>query len=244
MVAGVISSATSRAIYEDALRAYSDQEHPCHGFRELQHGVPDESWQLPEPFNGASARAGIVFLGLNPSYSAAEAVPRLGTSFNDWDHFYRHRLDGDPSKWPLLYRRYQTVGQIAVGDQFLLGRDALVLEIVRFRSEKHEGMTSVVLEHELRITAQLLAEVAPAVIVSVGSDALWELRRLFPQLKLDLPENYGMLDVEGNTFQVDSTSAGSSLRIVASSHLTGAFGMTHARVAAIGQAVGHALGSW
>ena len=90
----------------------------------------------------------------------------------------------------------------------------------------------------------MFAEVAPAVIVRVGSDALWELRRLFPQLKLDIP---GELSDAGCRKQHTSRSTqhlrGASLRIVASSHLTGAFGMWH-KIAAIGQAVGHALGSW
>jgi len=124
-MASVISEQTSRAVYDDALLAYADPAHPCHVFRTLQRDVPDAEWQLPEPFNGASATAGIVFMGLNPSYDPGEPVPRIGTSFEDWDTFYRHRLDGEPSLWPLLYRRYQQIGQIAVGDGFRLGRDAL-----------------------------------------------------------------------------------------------------------------------
>src|SRR5918911_117325 len=143
---GTISEQTSRAVYDDALRAYADPGHPCHAFRTLQPEVPDAEWQLPEPFNGASADAGIVFLGLNPSYDPREPVPRIGTPFEAWDAFYRHRLDGDPASWPLLYQRYQQLGQLATGPDFHLGRDALVLEVVRFRSARSAGVDEAVLE--------------------------------------------------------------------------------------------------
>ena len=46
-----ISLATSRAIYDDALRAFTDAQHPCHRFRTLQPEINEAEWQLPEPFN-------------------------------------------------------------------------------------------------------------------------------------------------------------------------------------------------
>ena len=148
------------------MEAYCNPEHPCHMFPTLQHGVADENWQLPEPFNGASATAGIVFVGLNPSYNPCERVPRIGASFEEWDSFYRYRFDSDPAQWARLYRRYQQLGQIAVGPAFRLGRDALVLEVVRFRSEKGEGVKGVkaaaVLAHARELTVQLLRDVGPA----------------------------------------------------------------------------------
>ncbi len=83
-MAGTISQEASKAVYADALLAYNDPGHPCHRFQTLQHGVDDRAWQLPEPFNGTSAAAGIVFLGLNPSYNPAERIvvcPHLSGSF-------------------------------------------------------------------------------------------------------------------------------------------------------------------
>ena len=56
-------------------------------FRKPQHDVPDNLWQLPEPFTGASARSGLVLLGLNPSYDPSEDVPTIGTLFDAWDQF-------------------------------------------------------------------------------------------------------------------------------------------------------------
>ena len=94
-----ISRDSSLAIFDDALAAYSAPDHPCHVFRSLQTGVTDSEWQLPEPFNGRSARAGLVFLGLNPSYDPSEPVPRVNATFDEWDAFYRRRFDGPKSIW-------------------------------------------------------------------------------------------------------------------------------------------------
>jgi hypothetical protein len=149
--ARTVSMGLSRAIYEDAIRAFEDAAHPCHAFRRLQDGVPDDRWQMPEPFNGRTADAGIVFLGLNPSYDPREAVPTIGSSFEEWDCSHRARFDSAEPGWHKLYRRYQAVGEMAVGSEFRLGRDAVVLEAIHFRSAAGQGCNDRrVLEHELR----------------------------------------------------------------------------------------------
>src|SRR5438445_13114673 len=103
--------------------AYGDEGHPCHQFVHLQKGVAPERWQLPEPFNGWSANAGLVFMALNPSYDPSEDVPRLGASFEEWDRYYRGRFDASSWSPGTLYGRYQQLGVIAQGDDFRLGRD-------------------------------------------------------------------------------------------------------------------------
>jgi len=45
----MVSLELSRAIYDDARRAYEDIGHPCHAFRYRQGGVDDDRWQLPQP---------------------------------------------------------------------------------------------------------------------------------------------------------------------------------------------------
>jgi len=239
-VAGTISQETSHAVYDDARRAYSDPDHPCHLFRTLQRKVPDAAWQLPEPFNGAAAAAGIVFLGLNPSYNPDEDVPTIVTPFEEWDAFYRHRLDGDPARWPLLYRRFQQLGQVAVGHDFRLGRDGLVLEIVRFRSAKGEGITEAVLAQERPLTRRLLRDVLPQVIVANGGAVLWELRRVFPALAEKVPADYRMREVTGQIFQVPWGDAAGQVRIVICPHLSGSFGLSQATLTALAEAVGRA----
>ena len=51
-----VSDEVARAVFDDAHRAYAEPSHPCHQFRNLQHGVPDDRWQLPEPFDGRTAK--------------------------------------------------------------------------------------------------------------------------------------------------------------------------------------------
>lgn len=112
---GSVSIDTSRAIYEDALRAYSDSQHPCYKFRFLQPELAQAEWQLPEPFNGHSADRGIVFLGLNPKVADAKQCLASARRLRSGMRFYRHRFDNEPSNWALLYRHYQALGEIAVG---------------------------------------------------------------------------------------------------------------------------------
>src|SRR5438270_12220715 len=85
---GAVSRETSKAIYEDALRAHDDPDHPCHRFVALQRDVPAGwIWQLPIPFMGRGASAGIVFLGVNPSYGPPEDDPRWGCDFETFDRY-------------------------------------------------------------------------------------------------------------------------------------------------------------
>jgi hypothetical protein len=214
----------SRVIYDDAIRAFEDAAHPCHAFRRLQDGVPDDRWQMPEPFNGRTADAGIVFLGLNPSYDPREAVPTIGSSFAEWDGYYRARFDSREPRWHKLYRRYQAVGEMAVGAEFRLGGDAVVLEAIRFRSASGKGCNDPgVVEHELPITGRLLAELAPQVVVANGGDALWALQVLFPALQRQLPlEGTRVLAAEHRRFDIETPWGRAA--VVPTRHLSAAFG--------------------
>jgi hypothetical protein len=240
-MAGTISLTTSRAIYDDALLAYVDERHPCHKFRSLQPCTHQADWQLPEPFNGKSANAGIVFLGLNPSYGGTEWVPPIGTDFEEWDTFYRRRFGGDSSKWARLYQRYQQLGELALGPNFRLGRDAIVLEVVRFRSARGAGVDSQVLDQERPLTRRLLQDVEPLVIVSTGSWVLWELRSLFPTLADQVPVIYRMRDLQGQIFEVVWPDRGGTVRILVSPHPTGAYGFSRSALASLGDRLRTAL---
>ncbi len=155
-----ISHAASRAIYEDALQAHEDASHPCHRFVELQHGVDADRWQMPIPFMGSTAALSLVFLGLNPGYDPNENSPRWGISFEQWDRFWRTAFDQAPATWPRLYRWYQRIGQRALGDDFRLGRDALVLEVIHYRSWRSEGCDEAdVMRHEMPVTLPLLDQI-------------------------------------------------------------------------------------
>lgn len=232
----------SRAIYDDAKRAYEDIGHPCHGFRYRQDRVPDDRWQLPEPFNGRSADAGIVFLGLNPSYDPREPVPTIGSSFGEWDGYYRARFDSPVPGWHKLYRRYQAVGELAVGSEFRLGRDAMVLEAIRFRSAAGQGCAdNAVLDHELPLTERLLSELAPRVVVANGGDALWATQTLWPALQWELPAGTRLLTVEHRRFEIDAPWG--RVSVIPTRHLSAAFGFRLTMLPALAEAVAHALGN-
>src|ERR1041384_6152591 len=190
---GAICRSMSSAIFDDAVRAHDDPSHPCHIFVELQHNVDPGRWQMPTPFIGAGAARGLVFLGLNPSYDPNEESPRWGVGFEDWDGFWRQGFASRKPVWPRLYQWYQRIGERAFGDEFKLGRDALVLEVIRYRSERSEGCDEAeVLEHEMPVTLRLLNEVKPAVILCSGSKVLWRMRERLPGLAAALPVDYRM----------------------------------------------------
>jgi hypothetical protein len=235
-----ISRELSRAIYEDAVSAYHDTGHPCHTFRSLQPGVPDEDWQLPEPFNGAAARAGIVFLGLNPSYDPNEAVPRIGAQFDEWDRFYRTRFETAVDRWHKLYRRYQRVGELATSSDFRLGADAVVLELIRYRSAGGAGCKDrAVLNHELPITSRLLEELAPRVVVANGGAALWAVQQLWPALQQQIPVGTGLLEIEFRRFTVDMPWG--RISVVPTRHLSAAFGFRLSLLEALAASVACSL---
>ena len=218
-----VSLATSRAIYDDAREAYSVEEHPCHLFRWLQTGVPDADWQLPEPFNGRSANAGVIFLGLNPSYDPNEGVPRIASTFAEWDMYYRARFDSPSEGWHKLYRRYQRVGELATSDAFRLGIDAVVLEVIRFRSAGGAGCKDPsVLRHEVPMTGRLLEELAPRVVIANGSGALWGVQTLWPEIQNALPLGTPLHIVEHKTFHVETPWG--RVGIVPTRHLSASFG--------------------
>ncbi len=61
-----VSSATSRAIYDDTQTAYRDPPDPCHVFAYLQAvagHLDDQEWGLPIPFLETGANQGLVFVG-------------------------------------------------------------------------------------------------------------------------------------------------------------------------------------
>lgn len=236
----MVSRATTAEIFEDAVRTYDDGDHPCHVFRSLQPEIPDEAWQLPEPFNGHSANAGIVFLGLNPSYDPGEDVPRIGCAFDAWDRYYRARLDSPSQTWHKLYKRCQRVGELAVGPTFRLGIDGMVIEVIRFRSAQGAGChDAAVLAHELPITRNLLAELAPRVVVANGADALGALQALWSSLQKMIPAGTPLLTVEHARVVVDLPWG--AVTIIPARHLSAAFGYRSEMLGVVGELVRRSL---
>ncbi len=245
-----VSMTSSRAIYDDAMAAYHGPSHPCHIFTKLQpvyHPGDDPTWILPVPFLGATANKGLVFLGLNPSYdnSPRDTDPRLGASFEVWDRWARDYFETEPQSWARLYRLYQAIGEAAFDADFRLGRDAMVLECVRYRSVAGAGtkgaLAGAVWKSELPMTRQLLNEIAPRVVVTMGRDALWAVGQLFSDLEPAVPIRYSLRDLELRP--LTATIGDQRATVVASRHLTGVWGAAEPRVAALADAVRAAYGS-
>jgi hypothetical protein len=220
-----ISRKMSKAIFEDALVAYRNVEHPCHQFVGLQHGVAPDRWQLPVPFMGHSAGRGVVFLGLNPSWNELEPSPRWGVEFDEFDRFWREAFDSIEPAWPSLYRWYQRIGERALGDDFSLGRDGLVLEVIRYRSAQSAGCRDpAVLAHELPTTRALLEEATPRAILCCGGDSFWYLREMLPDLARQPRSDLAITKIQGMVFSCDTPWG--RIGVVASAHITSARGLT------------------
>jgi hypothetical protein len=207
VMSGTVSSETCHAVFKDALQANDDDTHKCHYFIKLQrdrNGIPTWRWQLPVPFMGRTASAGIAFLGCNPNYGyeGDEPDPRIGCDFEEYDAFWRRYFDDRaPDAWPGLYKLYQRIGEIAM-PAFRLGEDALVLEAVQYRcSHSSDCWRPGVWEHEKVMTTAILKDVAPRVIFCCGRDALWCVRDILPDLWSQLPDPFRIGDVEGHVFQ-------------------------------------------
>lgn len=231
-----VSQQTSRLIFDDAIEAYRNPDHPCHRFVELQVGISPDQWQLPEPFNGRSCNSGLVFLGLNPSFGANEDVPRIGSSFEDWDRFYRARFDGLPPEMYFLYKRYQTLGEYAAGPTFQLGIDAIVLEVVRFKSWNGSGINDPgVLDHERTLLEQLLADISPRVIVCQTNQAGNQLAALSPEFRTPWIKAPTLKALEGTVIPADF--AWGRTFVAPSRHFNAARGMSNEDRQRIAEAV-------
>ncbi|MHB1640336.1 MAG: hypothetical protein ACYCUD_10955 [Candidatus Dormibacteria bacterium] len=239
---GRVTMATSRAIYDDAQIAYRDGTHPCHVFADLQPEagpLDNQEWMLPIPFLGASANQTLVFLGLNPSYLKSDSDPRLGSSFEEWDRWARTYFQTTPRPWAELYERYQRVGESAFGPSFELGRDAIVLECIRFRSAAGQGTTGresiPAWEHEMRFTKQLIDDIQPSVIVTIGTAPFGAMHGIFPALE---PHVTGAFRLRSYEFQAFTTEAASGpLVVIPSRHLTGVWGNPTVPISRLGTAI-------
>jgi hypothetical protein len=236
-----VSDEIARAVFDDAYRAYVEPSHPCHQFRKLQHGVPDEKWQLPEPYDGRTANAGLVFLGHNPSYDPDEDVPTIATGYEEWRSFFQARFDVPEERWHKLYRRYQRIGAVAAGSDFHLGVGGLVLEIVRFRSEGGEGCDDpAVLLHEWPLTLAMLREIQPTAIVANGRPAFDGLCANAPGLA-SWAAGRTLEALEGKWVRTSVVGLDGPVAVIPTRHLSAAIGVSDASVARVADAAHQAL---
>jgi len=157
-------------------------EPPCHEFRNLQHGVPTTGGSCRSRSTDARRAQAWSSLDITQLQSAGSR-PTIATDYEDWLSFCEARFDAPEDQWDMLYRKYQRIGVTAVGSEFHLGADGLVLEIIRFRSEGGEGCDDpAVLAHEWPLTLAMLRDIQPRAIVANGRPALDALCASAPEL--------------------------------------------------------------
>ncbi len=172
------------------------------------------SHQVPEPWNGDLAHAGIVFVSSNPSINAVERYPTSSWSNPLIIDFFQHRFGGGLEPWtahtlrPLLRDGTHAPGwvrfwaAVRARSSELLGRSAVpgsdyaITEIVHCKSDSELGVSAA--EEfcaDLYLRRVIAASSAPVLVV-MGDVAGRQIRRVFK-----LPADgrlHGPLEVGGS----------------------------------------------
>ncbi|MGD0042015.1 MAG: hypothetical protein ABSE84_16685 [Isosphaeraceae bacterium] len=225
-----VSAGTVRWLFDDANAAFHQLDHPCHGLSKTQGAIPWDEWQLPVPFLGREMRRGLVFLGFNPSYGGKPEIdsPRGGTEFDAYYNYWASVFDGSSVEGRArLYGRYLDLGRSALGSNFALGVDALVVDAIPYRSAKQgEAWSDDVWKHVRdRYTRAVLVDCSPRIIVTCGAWALWCLFDLFPQVEGKRPAPFRLRDVVGKDLSL--TTDWGSIIVLPLPHLSSAFGISN-----------------
>ena len=237
-----ISAQYSKAVFDDALEAIQDRSHPCRHLVQWQKEHGYEPFQLPEPFSGRQANLRLAFIGLNPSASHDEVIPTVSGdwTFERYDDFYRSRFDGDhrdddgkifvnyingESKKVRLWNNLEIFGNqflhVLSGGAFELGRDAFLIEAVRYKTTKgwlgrNAGERRKVIEHQAKFTQRLVDEGLFSVLVSMGNDALAQMKHILT-FSREPPDTIGA--AEGRSF-VGETPAGHKIVLCPLRHMS------------------------
>jgi hypothetical protein len=226
-----VSAETARWIFDDAHAAFHDKQHPCNLFSETQGAIAWEEWQLPVPFLGREMRQGVLFMGANPSYggTAETDSPRGGSDFDVYYEHWSHVFDGSSVEGDaLLYRRYSELGRLALGSDFVLGVDALVIDAIPYRSdgEQTSGFSRIWGHVKVRYTLATLRDCAPRFVVTCGASALWCLLDLFPQPPQERRTPFRLRDFMGKAFSLNTDWG--NVEVLPLPHLTAFHGLSNA----------------
>lgn len=238
-----ISNKFCKAVFDDSLRAVKDKSHPCHHLMEWQVKKEYDPRQLPEPFSGRKTSLGVAFVGLNPSISHDEKIPTYSPNasedaFKKYNEFYRARFDdkyrcsdgklfvehsGDKKHKVRLWNNIEIFGNqclVSKNELFKLGEHALLIEAVRYKTTKGFLGTpkerKAVMDHQKKFTQDLIDEGIFSVFVTMGNDALRQLREV---LNFEVKPPAAIGQAMGNSY-IGKTEKGTSVTVCPIKHLS------------------------
>jgi uracil-DNA glycosylase len=183
--------------------ALKDNSHPCSAIVRSQH-VPENDFQLPEPWRGQIDKARILFVGSNPSIGDDHFALRSSPDEQVWesqhlafgggsrpyiaDGIKTTKPDGSPLKvvryWSSIRARARELLPDAIP-----GEDYAVTEIVHCKSVDEIGVDEAALTC-YNLHASNVFSVSPAKVVVVlgkfAREALLGAKADFPPLPLDM----------------------------------------------------------
>lgn len=224
----------SRSVFEDGMLAAEDLNHPCRHMVDWQLSKGFSSFQLPEPFGGATSDIGLAFLGLNPSISQSRSIPKAesGTAFEIYDDFYRKRFesidrrsDGSLSERTRLWLNIERFGRkhlkSIVKGSFEIGHQAVLLDAVRYKSTEgwlgdNKVQRDRVLAHQKPFTNTLLEVSGCRILMPMGREGISQVNQLL-KLSSPIPEN--VRDAMGNMY-VGETKNGLKIFVCPIKHMS------------------------
>jgi hypothetical protein len=250
-----VSRRFSRRVFEDALEAVQERNHPCHHFVQWQEEQDDyRAFQLPEPFSGRWSILKLAFIGLNPSFTGAEVMPcyQPGVEFDHYDDFFRSRFDlairnarrrpvirfeHGAAKEVHLWNRIENFGNHFLtdicGGTFHLGEHALLLEAIRYKSRhgwlgRDSEEVRKMIEHQASFTRDVLDEAGFTVLVPNGKHA-WDQLKGVLEFEQAVPPR--ITSAMGNSYHAQ-TPSGTPVTVCPITHMSQALSKENARAVA------------
>jgi len=162
----------------------------------VQHDVPPEEHQVPEPWSGQLARAPILFVSSNPSISRSEDYPTWRWSDVEIADFFDNRFGGGRKRWVTDGARSLRAdgtrsGSVAfwagvrnragelLGRPAVPGEDYALVEVVRCKSTNERGVAEARRTCSELYLARTLEASGATVIVTLGEKARPTVNTMF-----------------------------------------------------------------
>lgn len=179
---------------ENIKKYYSGEITNCYKIIECQR-EKEESFQLPEPWNGDIINAPILIISSNPSINKEEVYPTKEWTKEKRIDFYFNRFQSEwtkDEKYIKLkngnYRKKSEkfwtevkgiVEEIMEKENIILGKDIALMEVVRCKSEREEGVKKAVYDCSRKFLEKTLASNNSKIIICTGKKAKDMLKKIY-----------------------------------------------------------------